>query len=69
MRRVPRLLLPLILTMVVAAAAAPPAEAKAPGPNGRIVFGRFDPAIEGFRVLTANPDGAHDVQLLPGAAE
>jgi Tol biopolymer transport system component len=69
MRRVSRLLLPLILTMMVAAAVAPPAEAKAPGPNGRIVFGRFDPAIEGFRVFTANPDGSHEVQLLPGAAE
>ncbi|MDP9209713.1 MAG: hypothetical protein M3O65_14745, partial [Actinomycetota bacterium] len=69
MRRIPRLLLAVVLTAVVTAAAAPSAGAKVPGPNGRIVFGRFDPAIDDFHIFTANPDGTREAQLLPGAAE
>ena len=69
MRRMPRLLLAVLLTAVVTAAAAPSAGAKVPGPNGRIVFGRFDPAIDDFHIITANPDGTQEAQLLPGAAE
>ena len=69
MRRMPRLLLAVTLTAMVTAVAAPSAGAKVPGPNGRIVFGRFDPAIDDFHILTANPDGTQETQLLPGAAE
>jgi Tol biopolymer transport system component len=69
MRRIPKLLLAVVLTAVVTAAAAPSAGAKVPGPNGRIVFGRFDPAIDDFHIFTADPDGTREAQLLPGAAE
>ena len=51
------------------AAAAVPAQAKAPGPNGQIVFGRFNAGLGDFQIFTANPDGTSQVQLLPGVAE
>src|SRR2546428_511968 len=45
---------------------AGPAQAKVPGPNGRILFERGDPASPGdTSVLTANPDGSHQQQLVP----
>jgi Tol biopolymer transport system component len=44
------------------------AQAKAPGPNGRIAFVRADPAsTEGDTfAFTANPDGTDPQQLFPG---
>lgn len=51
------------------AAAGVPAQAKVPGPNGQIVFGRFNASLGDFQVFTANPDGTRQVQLLPGVAE
>jgi Tol biopolymer transport system component len=48
---------------VLAAVAAMPADAKVPGPNGRIAFARFDPALDGTVTFTANPDGSHVEQL------
>ena len=69
MRRIPRLLLGVMLTAVVVAAAAPSAAAKVPGPDGRIVFGRFDPAIDDFHLFTVNPDGTQEARTPPGAAE
>lgn len=53
------------LAVVLAACAAVPAGAKAPGPNGRIAFQRSDPAADDSFVFTANPDGSHAQQLLP----
>src|SRR5438552_17808171 len=49
--------------------AALPVGAKVGGSNGRIVFGRFDPAVGDFHIFTIKPDGTHEVQLLPGIAE
>ena len=46
-----------------------PAQAKVPGPDGQIVFGRFDPALNDEVSFTANPDGSHVHQLFPGPAE
>ena len=40
-----------------------PAHGKAPGPNGRIAFARFDPTLGGTAIYTANPDGSHQQQL------
>jgi hypothetical protein len=37
--------------------------------HGRIVFGRFDPAVGDFHLLMVTPDGTDEVQLLPGVAE
>jgi len=37
--------------------AAIPAHATFPGANGRIAFGRYNPAIGGWALYTANPDG------------
>lgn len=45
------------------------AGAKYPGPNGQIAFARFDPAIDGYHVFTADPGGTDETQLLPGEAE
>jgi len=56
----------LICTAGVVAAllsSAVPAHATFPGKNGRIAFGRFNPAIGGFGLYTANPDGS-DTQPL-----
>jgi Tol biopolymer transport system component len=39
------------------------------GANGRILFGRFDPAQGDTVIYTANPDGSHEQQLLPFALE
>jgi Tol biopolymer transport system component len=46
-----------------------PSQAKVPGPNGQLVFARFDPAIDDSHVFTVNPDGTHEHQLLDAAAE
>jgi Tol biopolymer transport system component len=50
-------------------ACAVPAQAKVPGPNGQIVFGRFNTGLGDFQIFTANPDGTSQAQLLPGVAE
>ncbi len=51
------------------AAVAGAAQAKVPGPNGQIVFTRYDPAIDESHVFIANPDGSHEHQLLPDGAD
>jgi Tol biopolymer transport system component len=51
------------------AVAAAPAQAKTPGPDGQIVFGRFNTGLGDFQIFTANPDGTSQVQVLPGVAE
>jgi Tol biopolymer transport system component len=45
------------------------AEAKVPGPNGQIVFARFDPSLDDTVTYAMNPDGSHVRQLFPGASE
>lgn len=50
-------------------AATAPAQAKPPGANGQIVFGRYSTALGDFQIFTANPDGTNQAQVLPGAAE
>jgi Tol biopolymer transport system component len=65
------------LTVLAAAALATagcagisgPAQAKVRGPDGQIVFGRFDPALNDEVSFTVNPDGTHLHQLFPGASE
>jgi Tol biopolymer transport system component len=58
-----RVRLVALLAFALVAAAASPATAKVPGPNGRIVFERFIPDQPDFpgvlaKVITANPDGS-----------
>jgi Tol biopolymer transport system component len=60
----------LLLSLVAFAfVAVHPAGAKVSGPNGRIVFSRFDPALGDFVTFTANPDGSHEQQLFAGTSE
>jgi Tol biopolymer transport system component len=47
----------------IAALIASPAGAKPRGPNGQIVFGRFDPLLDGTVLYTVNPDGTHEHQV------
>src|SRR5947207_14890522 len=37
--------------------------ATVPGPNGRIVWGSFNPDIGDADFYTANPDGAHETRV------
>jgi Tol biopolymer transport system component len=57
----------LILLDLVAVMA--PSQAKVPGPNGQIVFGRFDPAIGDDDIYVTNPDGTHNRLVIPGPHE
>src|SRR5205823_4449269 len=52
-----------------ATAGASPAATKGSVLKGRILFGRYNQAVDGFQIFTINPDGTHEVQLLPGAAD
>ena len=45
-----------------------PAQAKAPGPNGQIVFERFNHSLGHNVIYTANPDGSHQQLLYLGGA-
>jgi Tol biopolymer transport system component len=51
---------------VVIASTALPAVAKVPGQNGRVLYGVVDPNLGDTVIYTANPDGSHAQQLLPG---
>jgi Tol biopolymer transport system component len=57
------ILIMLALAVVAGLAGASRAHATYPGANGRITFGRFDPAVGDFHIYAANPDGSHEVQL------
>jgi Tol biopolymer transport system component len=57
------------ITLLGLLAPAGSAQAKVAGPNGQIVFARFDPALGSTVTYTVNPDGSHEQQLFPGAAE
>jgi TolB protein len=60
----------VVLVMLALVAVGGPAQAKYPGSNGQIAFGRPDPATGEPRILIANPDGTHEQQLpLPGPAD
>jgi Tol biopolymer transport system component len=58
-----------LLAAAIAAIVAVTAGASSRGTNGRIVFARFDPALDDDFVYTANPDGTQERQLLPTGAE
>jgi Tol biopolymer transport system component len=53
------------LATIAVALSAMPAAAKVPGPNGRIVFSRYDPAADDNFTYTANPDGSNPQPLFP----
>ncbi len=66
--------LKVVLTALLVAGAAvttstPPAHATAPGSNGRIAFGRYNPDAGDDAIYTANPDGTGVVQIFAGPAE
>jgi Tol biopolymer transport system component len=46
-----------------------PAAAKVPGPNGRIAFAQFEPAMGGTVTSTVNPDGSHPQPLFARGSE
>ncbi len=55
--------------IVLAVFSATPAGAKVSGPNGRIAFARFDPALGGSVTYTVNPDGSHVQRLVARGSE
>jgi Tol biopolymer transport system component len=57
------------LTTLSLAAISGAAQAKVPGPNGRIAFDRVDPASGNQFIFTANPDGSvvGQLVLVPGS--
>ena len=55
----------LVGFLAVVALNATPAAANPVGPNGQIVFARFDPLLENTLLYTVNPDGSHERQVLP----
>ena len=69
MRRLITLVTVLAAALLGGVAATAPAQAKPPGANGQIVFGRYSTALGDFQIFTANPDGTNQAQVLPGAAE
>ena len=69
LRRLITLVTVLAAALLGGVAATAPAQAKAPGANGQIVFGRYSTALGDFQIFTANPDGTNEAQVLPGAAE
>src|SRR6266545_839555 len=50
-------------------APAGPTQAKVPGPDGQLLFLRFDPAVGDTVLYTVNPDGSHSHQVLPLVVE
>jgi Tol biopolymer transport system component len=43
-------------------------QAKLPGRNGTILFGRYSPALDESVLYTVNPDGSHLHRVIPGPA-
>src|SRR5512134_1039453 len=56
----------LLVGLAALALTAMSAGAKVAGPNGRIAFDRYDPALDANVTYTANPDGSNMQPLLPG---
>ena len=59
----------LILALILATLLAVGGRPFGPPVNGRIVFGRFDPAQNDTVLYTVNPDGSHLLQLRPETHE
>jgi len=65
----------LVMLALVAGLAALPAlyaataTANPAGPNGQILFGRYDPNLDDTVLYTINPDGTHEQQVLPFGRE
>src|SRR4030095_6097998 len=60
----------LAMTLLGLVAIGGPAQAKVPGPNGQIVFSRFNPDTETADIFVANPEGTHPHEVpLPIPAE
>jgi TolB protein len=57
----------VILALILATLLAVSGRPFGPPTNGRIVFGRWDPAQKGPVLYTVNPDGSHLLQLRPEA--
>jgi len=57
----------VILALILATLLAVGGRRLGPPTNGRIVFGRWDPAQNGPVLYTVNPDGSHLLQLRPEA--
>src|SRR5216683_7451824 len=57
MRRLITLVTIFVAALLGFAAVAVPAQAKVPGPDGQIVFGRFNTGLGDFQIFTANPTG------------
>ena len=55
-------LITLVLALVGLGSALP-AQAGDRPENGRITFGRADPALDGYSIWAANPDGSHQQRL------
>jgi hypothetical protein len=55
-------LIVLVIALAVLGGALPAAASDRPE-NGRITFGRFDPALGDFSIWAANPDGTHQKRL------
>ena len=68
MKYLARVLIALTCLVGMLAVAALPASAKVRGPNGRIVFNRFDPTSNDSLAFIINADGSNERQLLPGIA-
>jgi TolB protein len=65
-RLIPGVLTGLLTLACLTAATAAPGMATTPGPNGQIVFERFDPAIQDDATYIVNADGSHERRLFPG---
>jgi TolB protein len=61
-----RAILFMMLVLAMSSISVAPSGAKAPGPNGRIAFDRFDPTVRSFSTYTVNPDGTHERKLIEG---
>jgi Tol biopolymer transport system component len=62
-----RVILAITASALLAVTAfAAPAGAKVSGPNGQIVFARFNPALGDTVIYTVNPDGSDLERLSPG---
>lgn len=60
--RIRSTLFALVITLAVMGSALPAAAGDCPE-NGRITFGRFDPALDDYSIWAANPDGTHPKRL------
>lgn len=66
MRKAAPIAIVAIILIFGVAGGTSPAEAKVAGPNGRIVFSRYDPSADDNIAYTADPDGSDVQRLLPG---